>query len=482
MEEIDAITIHLQRMEVSSEVLAPLRVALSEADTSKEQRELMKKFMPKDVTDQKSELTELLITYGGHLRLLHGHATMDIQKGMTLDELLDLLEEMNLLDGGFGKPHVQLLFKQSNSARLADYLDHGLERITAAAREARLKANEAAVYVEKGTFASDVGQRAAKNQAMQLEVEAVEAEMTAKGVLSGREEVQGLPNTLMADELIAVLIRAPTMRFGNIMGVDEGFLWFIKVHMLEHEATRTVDDYMMSDVREEEVVALLAKQRSQLRQIFDQYGDRKAGNIMITLNAWLGMLRTTGLLGKDDRKDENKPKTKVKVMNMREARYQFLSVVSSDSNVTVEQPPIGVKPSNTLKLGFDGFCQCVTRVARELTYEDLILEPFAKAVQIYLLDFFLPKAAGMKFFEMKKTALVFKRKTKKAAFAKSGRVPVIKLLGADVENILKQQSLVRTTVVSTEQSPPHQRDPRPRCRRCARTHRTPSVRGHLVSH
>jgi hypothetical protein len=52
----------------------------------------------------------------------------------------------------------------------------------------------------------------------------------------------------------------------------------------------------------------------------------------------------------------------------------------------------------------------------------------------------------LKFFELKKTALKFKRKTRKAA-GKAG-VPITKLLGVDVENLLREQSSVRTTVFS----------------------------------
>jgi hypothetical protein len=448
--EIDLVQTHLRRMQVEDEVTMPLRMNLAEADTSKQQQQLMKKFCPTDIAQQKAELTELLITYGGHLRLLHGAATKNPSLGMTLDDLLGLLEQMNLLDSsrGFGKPQVQVLFKQANSARLADYLAHGTERIQEKARAARQKANEAAMYAERGSFASDVGQRAAKHQASQAEVVAQEAEAYVRSVLAGREEVQGLPNTLTADELIAVLMRVPTMRFGNIIDVHEAFLWFIKAHLLEHPATRIVDDYMMSDIREQEVQSLIAKQRTELRQVHDQYGERVGGNVLMSLNSWLGMLTTTKLLGKDDRTGEDKPKTKMKVLTRREARFQFLSVQSPDSAVTVDQPPVGVKPSNMLHIGFDGFVQCVARLARELTYEDLIVVPFVTAFQSYLLEYFLPKAAGMKFFELKKTALMFKRKTKKAATAKSGAIPVTKLLGADIESLLQEQSLVRTTVFS----------------------------------
>ena len=447
-EEIDLVQTHLRRMQVEDEVTMPLRVALAEADTSKEQQQLMEKFCPTDVAEQKAELIELLITYRGHLQLLHGAAAKDHAIGMSLDDLLALLEEMNLLDSrrGFGKPQVQVLFKQANSARLADYLAHGQERLDEKARELRLKANEAALYAERGTFASDVGQRAAKHQASQAEVAAQEAEAYARSVRSGREEVKSLPNTLTAEELITVLVRVPTMRFGNIIDVDESFLWFVKAHLLEHPAARIVDDYMMSDIREEEVQNLIAKHRSELRAVHDQYGERVGGNVSMSLNSWLGMLKTTRLLGKDDRVGDDEPKTKMKVLTRREARFQFLSVMSSDSTITVDQPRVGVKPSNRLRVGFDGFVQCIARLARELTHEDLIVVPFVTAFQTYLLEYFLPKAAGLKFFDLKRTALKFKRKTRKAA-TKSG-VPIAKLLGVDVENMLREQSLVRTTVFS----------------------------------
>jgi hypothetical protein len=236
------------------------------------------------------------------------------------------------------------------------------------------------------------------------------------------------------------------MRFGNIIDVDESFLWFVKAHLLEHPAARIVDDYMMSDIREEEVQNLIAKHRSELRAVHDQYGERVGGNVSMSLNSWLGMLKTTRLLGKDDRVGDDEPKTKMKVLTRREARFQFLSVMSSDSTITVDQPRVGVKPSNRLRVGFDGFVQCIARLARELTHEDLIVVPFVTAFQTYLLEYFLPKAAGLKFFDLKRTALKFKRKTRKAA-TKSG-VPITKLLGVDVENMLREQSLVRTTVFS----------------------------------
>ena len=165
----------------------------------------------------------------------------------------------------------------------------------------------------------------------------------------------------------------------------------------------------------------------------------------MSLSSWLGMLRTTKLIGKDPRQDSDRPTTRLKLLTLREARFQFLSVVSPDSALTQVQPAVGVRPSDTIRVGYDGFVQCVARLARELTREDLIVTSFASVFQTYLVGFFIPNAAGMKFFELKKTVLTFKRKTRKKA---SGGKNVTKQLGNDVEAMLKHQSQVRTTVFS----------------------------------
>ena len=49
---------------------------------------------------------------------------------------------------------------------------------------------------------------------------------------------------------------------------------------------------------------------------------------------------------------------------------------------------------------------------RELTKKDLIVVPFSIVLQDFLMEVFIPKCLQMSFFELKKTAIKFKRKTK----------------------------------------------------------------------
>ena len=322
-------------MGADEETTRPLRVALMEADLSSSQQSLLRKHCPSDVEAQKKELTELLLTYQGHLSLLYKTNTEDKTDGtctsllphllasvpilggttrltryehpfrrtgdlcalhtrlpdtrfasaddehvgMTSKELVALLEQLDVLDthAGFAKPQVEGLFKRANAERLADYEANGAARVKEAAVKAREEAVAAARYAATGSFSSDVGQRAARAKATQLDVLAVEAEEYAKSVESGREKVKGLPQTLKVDEFVYVLVKVAVGRFRNVLDVHEAFLWFIKAHLLEHESSRLVDDYMLSDLREPEVVKLLDAQRTELRQVHDQYGERFGG-------------------------------------------------------------------------------------------------------------------------------------------------------------------------------------------------------------
>ena len=114
----------------------------------------------------------------------------------------------------------------------------------------------------------------------------------------------------------------------------------------------------------------------------------------MSLSSWLGMLRTTKLIGKDPRQDSDRPTTRLKLLTLREARFQFLSVVSPDSALTQVQPAVGVRPSDTIRIGYDGFVQCVARLARELTREDLIVTSFASVFSSTVFSSAAPLSGG----------------------------------------------------------------------------------------
>jgi hypothetical protein len=123
-------------------------------------------------------------------------------------------------------------------------------------------------------------------------------------------------------------------------------------------------------------------------------------------------------------------------------------VVSTDaSNGGYEEPPPGNGVADCLQLGFDGFVQCVARTGRELTRKDVVMTPVAEWLQGWLLEVFLAKTLQLGFWQLKKTAVKFKRKSKQAA---SGHRPGAQLsvLGSDVQSVLKEFTALRTALFS----------------------------------
>ena len=102
-------------------------------------------------------------------------------------ELLTMFESWNLVDATiavpFAKPQIQHLYSMCNGARLEDYLENGLSMVLARAQFARDDADAARQHADAGDFASDMGRRAAKNNASKLEHLAAEAEEHARAVL-----------------------------------------------------------------------------------------------------------------------------------------------------------------------------------------------------------------------------------------------------------------------------------------------------------
>ena len=86
-------------MGADEETTRPLRVALMEADLSSSQQSLLRKHCPSDVEAQKKELTELLLTYQGHLSLLYKMNTEDKTDGTCTSLLPHLLASVPILGG-----------------------------------------------------------------------------------------------------------------------------------------------------------------------------------------------------------------------------------------------------------------------------------------------------------------------------------------------------------------------------------------------
>jgi len=97
--QIELIQKHCRRMGADEETTRPLRVALMEADLSSSQQSLLRKHCPSDVEAQKKELTELLLTYQGHLSLLYKTNTEDKTDGTCTSLLPFLLASVPILGG-----------------------------------------------------------------------------------------------------------------------------------------------------------------------------------------------------------------------------------------------------------------------------------------------------------------------------------------------------------------------------------------------
>lgn len=138
---------------------------------------------------------------------------------------------------------------------------------------------------------------------------------------------------------------------------------------------------------------------------------------------------------------------KGQTFNSRDARFLFLAAqpVREDD----DEPPPGAAADASIRISFSGFTECAARLAREGASEDDLLEKaFPDVLQDYLLKVFLPATVGLGFWELKKTAVIFKRKTKTQADAKAGLAPPTAKLGLDVEQLLSEQSAVRTSMFS----------------------------------
>ena len=97
--QIELIQKHCRRMGADEETTRPLRVALMEADLSSSQQSLLRKHCPSDVEAQKKELTELLLTYQGHLSLLYKTNTEDKTDGTCTSLIPLLLASVPILGG-----------------------------------------------------------------------------------------------------------------------------------------------------------------------------------------------------------------------------------------------------------------------------------------------------------------------------------------------------------------------------------------------
>ena len=433
---------HLRRCEVDEEVISRIRVQLVDGEPVAEtdRAELMN-HCPAKTEVQRKDIFDVLATYQMHLLMVYRKYASDDNAGINLVEILAMLDSWGLVDASknFAKPQIEPMFAICNRQRLDDYVTNGVSIVTAKAAEARQLAEDARQHADSSEFQSDIGKRAAKSQALKLEHLAQEAEHYAYDVKVGREQTPTLPDALYLNEFVAFLVMAAHRRFENVLNVHDSFLWFLKSYILEDGAVKLVDDDMLGEMQDPDLQAALSAQRIQLRQIHQQYGTLKSGDVTLSLSQWTNMLRTTKLSSEDLGENHQR-------LSQREGRFLFLSVMDRDSAVTIEQPKVGAKPSSVFKLGFNGFVEAVCRMARELTNRDLISVPLSIVVQEFLLEVFIPKTLQITFFELKKTALKFKRKTKAKVANAGGKVT--ERLGMDVAAILAEQSKLRTALFS----------------------------------
>ena len=201
---------------------------------------------------------------------------------------------------------------------------------------------------------------------------------------------------------------------------------------MEHDAVRMADDYTAEELAKPDAQSVLSTQRGQLRRVFEQYGSRVQGEAMLGIGQFVLMLKKSKLLGKK--------------LSTREARFMFLSAQAPETED--DEPPPGTTADKAIQVDYSGFIECVARLARETTELDLIDTLFATVLQDYLLETFLPSSGGLGFFELKKTAIAFKRKTKAKSGVAAGIVSPQAQLGPDVGAILKEQSSIRTALFS----------------------------------
>jgi ankyrin repeat protein len=396
-DELDSIIRQLRKCDVPRIALDRLLVALGDGETSEGDKALLLKYCPEDVPKQKTDIFNALIMYSAHLNVLYEDYAKNPGKdpAFTKERFEMLLKAVGVVGSDFKKNRSDQVF----------------ERV--------------------------VRQRAGRNM---------------DGTIKQAE-------TITPAEFIHALIRLAYIKFGNLIGVHDKFIWLMKRHILTHEKIIEVDDKLALDMDTPKMKTLNAdkKRKGSLKKTFARYGEKRDGQQVMTLSQFMGMLKSANILPQDE------------FLTERECRYCFLAV--NDDETSTLEPMGGMTADSAIIVSYAGFCECLARLARakfiipkydpEDTSKPGKLKPLAPAYKEFV-DDLIQRTHGLDFLALKRVGLTMKRKTAQQIKEKEaaergeevikgiapGLLAVKEKLGQDVADMLETESKARLAMFS----------------------------------
>ena len=190
--------------------------------------------------------------------------------------------------------------------------------------------------------------------------------------------------------------------------MNDKLLWLLKNHLMEHDDVKIVDDPTVVTMAKRKVKDVFQSYKQELKGTFNRYGLNVGGRTLLSLAQFIGMLKTCGLVDAEG-------------LTLREARFIFMSV-ANDEDQGIE-PETGGRADDSILLPWEGFMNCIARMAREKDRIETRLklmsrkphdpipekdddddgEPMPQKVfEWYIKDEFIPKTQGLDFWQLKK--------------------------------------------------------------------------------
>ena len=131
-DDLEEITRQLRREDVPPEIIDEVHVALGDMELTPQHKHMLTRFCPPDTNTQRDGIHELLITYQGHLRLLHKHYSKDPALGMRAAEFTQFVRDTSMLSRSFKLAKADQVFKVATGSLYADAHDDAIRTLNVA--------------------------------------------------------------------------------------------------------------------------------------------------------------------------------------------------------------------------------------------------------------------------------------------------------------------------------------------------------------
>ena len=242
-EELLEIVKYLERFEVPGTAITSLKDALSDGDTSDEDRRLLQQFLPPTIGDERVKFKQTLTIYQGHIKCFFRYFANDTDKGMTGAEFARMAKECSVLDHHVGLSVIDKVFIRANQSR------HDAEDEAPASKWAAVQ----------------------------------------KAVGSKVDRSLGI------GEFTGALIRLSAAKYHKTIGLHDRFFQFMTAHLLKHRSVFITDDTISDEMQRDEVQEVLEKFKVKMVKIFQKYGTKLTKDYEMTLPNFMDMCKSCDL-------------------------------------------------------------------------------------------------------------------------------------------------------------------------------------------